>query len=175
MPDRPYRVLFCGSRNWAAPEPVRIKLEGILEKHPDVELVHGAGRGLDMVAGACAESLGIPVHAFPADWERDGKAAGPLRNQLMLEFGVDAVYAFKEGFIRSMERGGTEDMVRRATEAGVPCQVVDKVYVTTGTIIHQTIGRDSFGMTTSCGLSRQHYSTCSGFHSMVTCPECLQP
>jgi hypothetical protein len=170
---RPYRVLFCGSRNWSAPEPIRIKLEGILEKHPNVELVHGAGRGADMIAGAVAESLGVPVHAFPADWDGEGLGAGPLRNQRMLDFGVDAIYAFKEGFIRTMDRGGTEDMVRRGLEAGVPAQIIDTVTVTTGTIIHQAIGRNSEGMTTSCGLERQHYSTCSGFASMVTCEECL--
>lgn len=50
---------------------------------------------------------------FPADWVTLGKAAGPIRNQQMLdEAKPDWVVAFPGG-------NGTADMVRRARKAGV--------------------------------------------------------
>lgn len=174
-----YRVLFCGGREWTAPGPIRLKLEGILERHPDVELVHGAGRGADLVAAAAAEDLGIPCHAFPADWDNEGRAAGPLRNRRMLDFGIDAVYAFKRGFDRTMRRGGTEDMVRIALEAGIPTQVCEEDHTASVTLptaarVHLTIAANTDGHSTKCGLGSQHHSTCSGFQSAVTCPDCKE-
>jgi hypothetical protein len=51
--------------------------------------------------------------AFVADWDANGKAAGPLRNQRMLEaFNPDMVLAFPGG-------RGTADMVRKAKRRGV--------------------------------------------------------
>jgi hypothetical protein len=46
------------------------------------------------------------------DWKRHGPAAGPMRNQRMLDWGPDLVVAFAGG-------KGTADMVRRARAAGV--------------------------------------------------------
>lgn len=168
-----YRALFCGGREWSAAAPIMLKMSAVRDKHPDVVVVHGAGRGADMVANACAEMLGIEVEQFPAYWDADGHRAGPLRNERMLRSGVDAVYAFKRGFDRSMSRGGTEDMVRRALAAGVPCQIIEEDHVKES-IIHQSIGSDQTGTRTKCGLTQQHHSTCSGFQSAVTCPACLE-
>lgn len=60
-----------------------------------------------------ARQLGLAVEVHPADWGRYGKAAGPIRNQEMLESGIDLVIALPGG-------RGTADMVRRAEGAGVP-------------------------------------------------------
>jgi hypothetical protein len=51
---------------------------------------------------------------FPADWEKYGKAAGPIRNQqILVEGKPDLVVAFQGG-------RGTANMVSRAQQAGVP-------------------------------------------------------
>lgn len=174
MSGRLYRVLFCGGREWSASGVVLDKLAAVQGKHPDLVLVHGAGRGADMVAAAAAEQLGIPTEAHPADWDNEGRSAGPRRNQRMLDSGLDAVYAFKEGFDREMRSGGTEHMVRIARLAGVPCQVIDVVPPSQQPrIIHSTIAATAQGMSTKCGLTSQHHSTCSGFSSAVSCPTCL--
>lgn len=77
------------------------------------EIIHGNAVGADWLAKAWAISAGIPEKSFPAKWSEYGKAAGPLRNQQMLEEGMpDVVVAFKGG-------AGTADMVRRAKEAGL--------------------------------------------------------
>jgi hypothetical protein len=43
----------------------------------------------------------------------------------MLDSGVDLVLAFKHPFNWALDRGGTEDMVRRAKRAGVPTFVIE--------------------------------------------------
>lgn len=75
-------------------------------------IVHGAARGADTIARLVAEDLGLATEAHPADWKKHGKAAGPIRNQEMLDSGIDLVIAFPGG-------NGTADMVKRARQAGV--------------------------------------------------------
>jgi YspA, cpYpsA-related SLOG family len=83
-------------------------------------LVHGAARGADALAADWAESQGIDVWAMPADWERNGRIAGPLRNQQMLDDAKPAlVIAFPGG-------SGTRDMVRRAKAAGIEVIEIDR-------------------------------------------------
>ena len=60
-----------------------------------------------------AEWQGIPVKTFEADWDRHGKAAGPIRNKQMLDEGKpDLVVAFEGG-------KGTANMIAQAEAAGV--------------------------------------------------------
>ena len=75
-------------------------------------LVHGGARGVDTFAAEAAASLGIPTLEFQADWDTHGRAAGPLRNQRMVDFGPDLLIAFPGG-------RGTADMVRRCAKAGI--------------------------------------------------------
>src|SRR5690606_30354012 len=64
-----------------------------------------------------ARELGWHVVAYPADWRRHGRAAGPIRNQEMADAGADLCIAFPGG-------RGTADMVRRARAAGIPVRSV---------------------------------------------------
>jgi hypothetical protein len=90
-------------------------------------ICHGAARGADRLAGLWASSRHVVVKPYPADWEKHGRAAGPIRNRLMLDdFHPDLVVAFKDGFDYSLESGGTEHMVKIARAAGVECRVVDR-------------------------------------------------
>lgn len=64
------------------------------------------------------------VEKYPADWEKYGKVAGPIRNQQMLDEGKpDVVYAFTDDLSNSR---GTADMCRRANKAGVPVYVIGR-------------------------------------------------
>jgi len=85
-------------------------------------IIHGAARGADSIAGVMAEHLKCKVLAFPAQWDKYGRSAGPLRNQQMLDEGKpDIVLAFHASLAKSK---GTKDMVRRATQARVPVKVI---------------------------------------------------
>ena len=75
-------------------------------------IISGCARGADTLGIEWAEARGIEVGRFPADWDTHGRAAGPIRNQRMLDEGKpDLVVAFPGG-------RGTADMVRRARARG---------------------------------------------------------
>lgn len=112
------RVIVCGSRNWTNRDVIRRELQA-LPAHAIV--VHGNCRGADRIAGRIALSLGLITEPYPADWTKHGKAAGPIRNQQMLDTGVDLVLAFHDDLESSK---GTKDMATRARAAGVPVQVI---------------------------------------------------
>jgi hypothetical protein len=83
------------------------------------ELLSGhCSNGVDMLAEAWARERGIKVWRFPADWLRHGRAAGPIRNQQMINQ-ADALLAIWDG--QSRGTGGTIDMAR---QRGIPTWVV---------------------------------------------------
>lgn len=86
------RLLICGDRNWTNRDLIR---KHILRLKPDV-VIHGACRGADTIAGEEALDLEVEqIVAFPAKWSLSPKAAGPIRNSLMLKLGKpDLVLAF---------------------------------------------------------------------------------
>jgi predicted polyphosphate/ATP-dependent NAD kinase len=113
------KVLVCGGRSYNDKQRVYETLSAIHRKTPISVLIHGDAMGADYWGKRWARMHASKVKeaAFPADWERCGKAAGPLRNQEMLDAGPDLVVAFPGG-------KGTADMVRRARKAGVPVQII---------------------------------------------------
>lgn len=118
------RVLVCGGRDFGlytkSTEDADKRsfiwktLTQINLQHDPIEvLIHGCAVGVDRWSGQWAYNHRITVREFPADWQKHGKAAGPIRNQQMLDEGKpDLVIAFPGG-------RGTADMVNRAKKAGV--------------------------------------------------------
>jgi hypothetical protein len=108
------RVLVCGGRDFKA----RAYLYDVLDTHhktmgPFTWLVEGGAPGADSLAAQWAESRGVEGRSVAADWSRDGRTAGPLRNRRMLvEDKPDLVIAFPGG-------RGTANMVAQARGAGI--------------------------------------------------------
>lgn len=117
------KVLVCGGRDFRDSGQVHFELNRIHsgDRGPIKVLIHGAARGADTIAADWARAKGgIKVLSFPADWQKHGLAAGPLRNQQMLDEGKpDLVVAFPGG-------KGTADMVRRAVGAFYAVREVGK-------------------------------------------------
>ena len=112
------RVLVTGDRAWSNAAVVR---EVLSEFPPDTLVIHGAARGADTIAGHVATELGFTVRAFPADWAKLGKGAGPARNAQMLKEGKpDEVVAFHD---RLWDSTGTKDMILRAVKARLPVRL----------------------------------------------------
>lgn len=99
------RVIVCGGRGYNG--DVCSPLDALLDLEGPFVLVHGDAPGADTAAALWAESRGLPIEAFPADWNRHGRAAGPRRNRRMMQAGAGLLVAFPGGV-------GTEDTVRRA-------------------------------------------------------------
>lgn len=106
-------VLITGDRNWTNKAAIRKFIEyfyGLVGEK--LEIVQGGARGADTLAREVCEELGITCHTVPADWETHKKAAGPIRNRLMMEkFNPRYVMAFHENLSKSK---GTLDMIRVA-------------------------------------------------------------
>lgn len=107
------RVLVCGGRDYDDATWLTQVLDEGHAKLKFTALIEGGAKGADAWAALWARGRGVPVVTFKADWGAHGRAAGPLRNEKMLNEGrPDLVVAFPGG-------RGTADMVARAKRAGV--------------------------------------------------------
>lgn len=116
--QREYRenltLIVCGGRDYADSRAVYDALDHIRAFRGTISQIRtGGARGADRLAEQWAESNGVRVEVYEADWERHGKRAGPMRNQAMADAGADGCVAFPGG-------RGTADMVERARAAGIP-------------------------------------------------------
>jgi len=108
------RLLVTGGRDFHGYQALKATLDKIHKETPVTLLIHGGARGADSLAGAWAAFNHVPALVFPANWTKHGKAAGPLRNQQMLDQGhPDAYIAFPGG-------RGTADMVQRCQRHHIP-------------------------------------------------------
>lgn len=78
----------------------------------ELEIVTGDAKGADSLAKLFAESRGIEVTIFRADWHIHGKGAGPIRNKKMASY-CDEALAFWDG-----KSKGTGNMVREMIKTG---------------------------------------------------------
>jgi hypothetical protein len=113
------KVLVTGGRGLSNCTLLFATLDHLHADHAFTTLIHGGASGADRLAGEWATSRGIPVEDYPADWQRYGLAAGPIRNQQMLDEKPDMVVAFPGG-------RGTADMVRRVRQARIELVVVEQ-------------------------------------------------
>lgn len=107
-------ILVCGGRDYDNRKQLFRILDVAHTANPIVLLVHGDAPGADTLAQKWADDRGVCCKVYPADWKKHGRAAGPIRNQQMLESEkVHLVIAFPGG-------RGTADMVKRAEDRGIP-------------------------------------------------------
>lgn len=62
-------------------------------KSEEITILSGHCKGTDLMAERYAEEKGCLMKIFPAEWQKYGKAAGPIRNKQMVEK-ADVVIAF---------------------------------------------------------------------------------
>ena len=84
-------------------------------------IISGGAQGADTMAAQLAFEYGFRFIEFPANWRKYGKAAGPIRNQQMLDEHPDLVLAFHSDITKSK---GTADMIARAKRKGTPTKLV---------------------------------------------------
>lgn len=107
-------VIVCGGRYYRDRDGVYTALGSLLAQLQAEQVVQGGASGADEMAADWCEENSFPCVTVPAKWDQYGKAAGPLRNQLMLDrYQPVAVIAFPGA-------AGTADMIRKAERAGVP-------------------------------------------------------
>lgn len=128
------RVLCCGARVWTDRATIVLWLSrfplGTVVIHGDNGIVNPRTgrvvRGADKFCGEVAAELGFLVETFPADWQRYGNAAGPIRNRDMLARSHPTHGLAFTSRIKNQDGrySGTGDMVCLLVDAGVRVTIV---------------------------------------------------
>ena len=117
-----FRVIIAGSRDFTDYRLLCQKCDAILSsksQDSNIVIISGTARGADRLGEQYAAERGYQIERYPADWERDGKAAGYIRNKRMAE-NADALIAFWDGQSR-----GTKNMIAIARERNLEVRVVN--------------------------------------------------
>lgn len=89
-------VAIVGSRNFPDPYKAVGDLIGNWEQDYNPKVISGGAQGVDTAARAMARQYGLEFEEYAADWAKNGKAAGYLRNDDMVR-AADIVIAFWDG------------------------------------------------------------------------------
>lgn len=111
------KAIVCGDRNWIN----KLRICDILTQLNISIVIQGECSGADLLAKSVARDNNMRVLSYPANWRAYGKAAGPIRNKLMLEQEPDMVIAFHNDIDKSK---GTLNMLRQARKKDILCYLV---------------------------------------------------
>jgi len=114
------KTIIAGSRN-VTYEQLMTALEQCPFTSEITAVVCGCARGADQHGQRWAQSRGLPVVHYPAEWDAYGKKAGPIRNYAMAQV-AEALIAVRIGGPKSR---GTSDMIWRAKQKGLRLFVLD--------------------------------------------------
>lgn len=90
------KVIVAGGRDFSDYGLLRKKLDVILSRQKDIQIICGEARGADSLGRRYAEERGYTVLSYPANWEKYGRSAGFRRNEEMAQV-ADALVAFWDG------------------------------------------------------------------------------
>ena len=123
MNDLPlFRIIIAGTRTFSDYEKLRASCNRLLaekQRTHTVVVISGTARGTDQLGERYARERGFQLRRFPADWDRDGKKAGPIRNAKMAD-NADALIAFWDGQSR-----GTKNMIETAKRKGLAIRIIN--------------------------------------------------
>lgn len=115
------KLIVAGGRDFTDINRMIAELQKLVESGEitdSPELVCGMARGADMLAYSLWANNSMPIHNFPANWNKHGKSAGYKRNQEMGEF-ADVAVCFWDG-----KSKGTKHMIDIMHKLNKPVYVV---------------------------------------------------
>ena len=113
------KTIIAGSRD-VYPEEIQMIhecLDDYHKRYPIAEVVSGTARGIDTIGEEWAKKNGIPVTRMPADWDRHGVKAGPIRNKQMVHYADRAIVFW------DMESNGTRNLIDLTETADKPITI----------------------------------------------------
>lgn len=87
-------------------------------QHQNIEVVSGTASGADRIGEKYAKEKEYTIKKFPADWDKNGKKAGYIRNEEMAKY-ADALIAFWDG-----KSKGTKHMIDIAKRYNLKIKII---------------------------------------------------
>lgn len=112
------KVIIAGGRDFNDYTLLLKEVWSILKGDDNIEIVSGCANGADKLRERFAESFGLKISKFPADWNKNGRSAGPIRNLEMAKYGSELI-AFWDGKSR-----GTKNMIDTANKLGLKVSTI---------------------------------------------------
>ncbi len=116
-----YNLLIAGGRNFSDYQLLAMKAAAFIAEHCNGQtpvVISGHARGADSLGEQFAREYELPYDLFIANWDKYGRAAGPIRNREMAEV-ADGAVIFWDG-----ESRGTRSMIALLHKFKVPFEVV---------------------------------------------------
>lgn len=112
-------LIIAGCRDFNDRDFIYEKIDSFIEMYGAPErIIEGGATGADRIAGEYAREHDIHLTVFNADWKTYGRAAGPIRNEHMAEYGTHLL-AFWDCKSR-----GTANMIESATKRGLEITII---------------------------------------------------
>ena len=114
------RVVIAGCRDYENFEEAKRFIDICLSnvrKENEIIIVSGGAKGADAIGEWYAKENGLGVEKYPADWEKYGRRAGPIRNKQMAEIS-DYVICFWDE-----KSKGTKSMIDYAKKLNKPVRI----------------------------------------------------
>lgn len=99
------KTIIAGCRDFTDYRLLKEKVDYYRKTHEITEIVCGMAQGADNLGMLYATDNNITITKFPADWDKHGKAAGPIRNREMAYY-ADVLIAVWDG-----KSKGTKNMI----------------------------------------------------------------
>ena len=115
-----FRLIIAGGRDFTDYVMLRSTVDKLLRnkiRKEKIVVICGMAKGADMLGARYANERGYKIRYFPADWDKYGKRAGPIRNEEMAK-NADALVAFWDG-----ESYGTKNMIETAGKYNLEVRV----------------------------------------------------
>ena len=103
------KLIIAGSRTYTNYGAVEYAMRDLRP----ARILSGGADGVDALGEQWARRHGVPLTIYPANWERHGKAAGPIRNAEMAR-NADALLLLWDG-----QSSGSRNMLETAWRHGL--------------------------------------------------------
>ena len=115
------KIGIVGSRNFSDYELLKVNIDHFVNRYETDEfvIVSGGAKGADSLAEKYASERHFNIIIHRADWNKHGRAAGMIRNGLIVS-DSDVLVAFWNGSSK-----GTKNTIDRAKKKGIPVHVID--------------------------------------------------
>ena len=112
-----FRVIIAGTRDFRDYDLLKKYCDYMLSQKTqsgeEIRIISGGAKGADALGEEYARERGFIIVRYPAEWEKYGRQAGPMRNREMAA-NADALIAFWDD-----KSKGTKNMIEEAKKRGL--------------------------------------------------------